>query len=235
MEKKLLVITGASDGIGRSIAEIFIANSWDVVNLSRKLCSVPKVVSLSIDLSIQNSINILEKLLSEIIIGKRIICIVHNAAAYQKDNITNLASENLRSILEVNVVAPLRINQLLLPYMLEGSSILYIGSTLSEKAVPNAASYSISKHTSVGMMRATTQDLAQFGIYSACICPGFTNTKMLQQHLSHNEHLISSITNNICMQRLVEPNEIANLVFFSANNSIINGAVLHANLGQIES
>ena len=119
--------------------------------------------------------------------------------------------------------------------MSAGSAILYVGSTLSEKAVANSFTYVTSKHAMLGMMRATCQDLAGLKIHTACICPGFTDTEMLRAHVGQDPDILESIAGGSALGRLIEPTEIADLLFFSAENPIINGAVLHGNLGQIES
>lgn len=135
--------------------------------------------------------------------------------------------------IEVNLIAPAILNRLLIPKMLKGSSIIYIGSTLSEKAVKNAASYVITKHALLGMMKATTQDLAGKNIHTICICPGFTDTKMLKTHIQENQQKIDHIFSKVCFNKLIEPEEIAKLIFYCANNPLLNGATIHANYGQI--
>lgn len=119
--------------------------------------------------------------------------------------------------------------------MKSGSSLLYIGSTLSEKAVSNAFSYVTSKHASVGMMRASCQDLAGNGIHTACICPGFTDTDMLRQHVGNQQDVLDAIASMNAFGRLIDDSEIAEYIFWSHNNPVINGSVLHAHLGQLES
>ena len=69
-------------------------------------------------------------------------------------------------------------------------SIIYIGSTLSEKGVANSCSYVTSKHAVVGLMRSTTQDLVGKGIHTACICPGFTDTEMLKNHVGGSKEIL---------------------------------------------
>lgn len=233
MDKKYLVITGASSGIGFATAELFVKNKWTVVNISRSPCRIRQVINIISDLSCLDSAQYITQKLNQIIPSKAIICTTHNAALYNKDSLQSLDMKKLRLIIEANLISPLAINQYLLPKMSFGSSILYIGSTLSEKAVKGAASYVISKHASISMMRITCQDLANSGIHTACICPGFTNTEMLRKHLN-NKKSIHEASKKSCFNRLIEPNEIANIIFFAANNSSINGSTLHANLGQIE-
>ena len=84
------------------------------------------------------------------------------------------------------------------------------------------------------MMRATCQDLAGSGIHTACVCPGFTDTEMLRAHVGDDPEILKSIAGTTTFGRLVEPSEIAATIQFAANNPVINGAVLHANLGQVE-
>ena len=135
--------------------------------------------------------------------------------------------------MEINLIASNTLNKNLIPLMKTGSSILYIGSTLSEKAVPNSFSYVTSKHAVIGMMRATCQDLISTGIHTSCICPGFTDTEMLREHVP--DEFMDSIKEMSSYGRLVDPGEIANTILWASQNPVINGSVLHANLGQIES
>jgi hypothetical protein len=58
---------------------------------------------------------------------------------------------------------------------------------------------------------------------------------MLRAHVGDNEAVLQDIASGSTFGRLVLPGEIADLLFFAAENPVINGAVLHGNLGQIES
>ena len=58
---------------------------------------------------------------------------------------------------------------------------------------------------------------------------------MLRAHVGEDPTVLTSIAGGSAFGRLIEPTEVAELLFFSAENPIINGAVLHGNLGQIES
>jgi NAD(P)-dependent dehydrogenase (short-subunit alcohol dehydrogenase family) len=232
---KFLIITGASKGIGRQTAALFMDNGWQVINLSRHSADVDRITNFTVDLAQPNALAKVQADLVAQLHAAEQISVVHNAAYYNKDSIADIDATVLRSALEVNIIAPLELNQLLIPFMPKGSSIIYIGSTLAEKAVAGNASYVISKHASVGMMRATCQDLAQLQIHSCCICPGFTATEMLMQHLQAKPELLQSVASRVGANRLIEPKEIASLIYYAANNPVLNGAVLHANLGQIES
>lgn len=82
-------------------------------------------------------------------------------------------------------------------------------------------------------MRSTCQDLDNTGIHTCCVCPGFTNTQMLRDRIADKPEVIAAIEQQVCAKRLIEPNEIAELLFYCAEHPVINGSVMHANLGQI--
>ena len=227
-----LVITGASAGIGAATADLFQANGFSVVNLSRRPCPVEGVVNISCDLSEPNFAESIGQDLDDALAGAQQITLIHNAALLINDNIADTSSEQLRRVLEINIVAASSLNQILIPKMAAGSGVLYVGSTLGEKAVPNSFTYATSKHAVIGMMRATCQDLAGSGVHTVCINPGFTNTEMLREHVPAD--VMPQIAAMSAFERLIEPEEIATALLFAAQNPVLNGAAINANLGQIE-
>ena len=232
---KTAIITGASVGIGSAAAQLFLDDGFTVYNLSRRPCDVAGVTNLSCDLAKPASIGECCEALRAMTARSESVALVHNACQMRKDSARECDSDSLREVLETNVVAINSINQQLLGFLPRSSSVLYIGSTLSEKAVAGSFSYVISKHAVLGMMRATCQDLMDSGIHTALICPGFTNTEMLRTHLGNDPEVMNAIGAMNSFGRLVEPEEIAKLIHWSHCNPVINGAVLHANLGQKES
>lgn len=230
-----LVITGASRGIGKATAKLYLSEGYSVINLSRSPCDIEGVINYSIDLAEPEwPIGFETKLLEQLQQADR-TCLIHNAALLLKDAIDSLKAEKLRQVCEVNIVAPQRLNRLILPSMKSQSCILYVGSTLSEKAVGNSYSYVLSKHAGIGMMRSNCQDLVGKQIHTAAICPGFTDTEMLREHIGEGAENSLKLTEQVTQKRLIEPQEIAKTLFFCSENPVINGSIIHANLGQIES
>lgn len=232
---KTAIITGASVGIGRATAARFVADDYRVFNLSRRPCPERGVTNLPCDLSSELDIEESCATLLEALVGSDTVALIHNASLMRKDSVDDCDSDSLRAVLETNVVAINSINQRLLPGLPAGSSLLYVGSTLSEKAVPGSFSYVLSKHAQLGMMRATCQDLMGREVHTALICPGFTDTEMLRTHLGNDTGVIDVVAALNSYNRLVEPEEIAELLHWAHHHPVINGAVLHANLGQRES
>ncbi|MDP5055132.1 MAG: SDR family oxidoreductase [Congregibacter sp.] len=231
----IAIITGASVGIGEATARAFQEGGYEVVNLSRRVCAVPGVHNLLCDLADKDSVgDAIDALLSRVS-GLSEISLIHNASQMRKDSADDCSDESLRAVMETNVIAVNRLTRALLPGMGPGSSVLYVGSTLAEKAVPNTFSYVVSKHAQLGMMRSTCQDLMGSGIHTAMICPGFTDTQMLRNHLGNDEQLLQQVSSMNSFGRLIEPEEIAGVLLWAHRNPVINGSVLHANLGQRES
>jgi len=230
---RCLVITGASAGIGLATAQRFSDSGFVVVNLSRRPCPLDAVEHIPCDLSDPEFLGTIEAQLTPFLQRAEQVVLIHNAARMNNDSAADTTSAALREVLEINVVAPNTLNRLALAHMRPGSSILYVGSTLSEKAVPGSFSYVTSKHAMVGMMRATCQDLAGRDIHTACLCPGFTDTEMLRQHVPADA--MDVVQAMSAFNRLIHPEEIADTLFWAAASPVINGAVIHANLGQVES
>ena len=230
---KLTLITGASKGIGKATAKLFSEKEGKVMNLSRTACSLVGVADVKMDLTNEDAVQNIEAFAAKI--KTQEIHLIHNAAVLLNDNIEILDPEQFSRVLALNVVAPQILNRFLVPKMTPGSSIIYLGSTLSEKAVKNSFSYVSSKHAVIGMMRATCQDLAGSGIHTACICPGFTDTEMLREHVGGSREALEAVGNLSAYGRLIEPVEIASTIKFACENPVVNGTIIHANLGQIES
>ena len=227
-----VVISGASKGIGKATAAGFIKAGHLVFNLSRTPADLANIKNIQIDLAGPNAVQEVGAFADSLKPG--ILHLVHNAARLTSETVRSDDIDNFRSVININVIAPQILNAALLPKMNAGSSIVYVGSTLSEKAVPNSYSYVVTKHAMIGMMRATCQDLAGSGIHTACVCPGFTNTEMLRAHVGDSQEVLNSIAAGSTFGRLVEPEEIARTICFAADNPVINGAIIHANLGQLE-
>jgi len=230
----LLIITGASSGIGQALATRFLVDGYAVLNVSRRPCPESGVENIPCNLAQPGVADGLGSALTPWLEGASRVCLVHNASVMHRDRIDALESDHLRSVLELNIVAANALNRQVIPFMAAGSSVIYIGSTLAEKAVPGVASYVIAKHALAGMMRSTCQDLAGRGIHTCMICPGFTDTEQLRRLVGDDTATLAAIAGMSAFDRLIEPEEIADAVAFAAHAPVLNGALIHANLGQRE-
>lgn len=232
--KSLLIITGGSKGIGKATISKFITDGWDAINLSRTPCDIDNVNNIKINFMQDDWQDLCLSELKQACQNANKVALVHNAASCTLDTIQTVNQTALTNELHLNTVIPAVLTQALLPFMQQGSAVIYIGSTLSEKAVPGCLSYITSKHALAGLMKATCQDLADTGIHTCCICPGVTDTQMLRVRCQHDENILNSLRAINANNRLIEPKEIADVICFCANHPVINGSVIHAHLGQIE-
>jgi len=226
-----LIITGGSYGIGLGIAEYFLEQQYKVINLSRTPCLLSGVINFEVDLAESGFEKNLLDLLPLLAEASK-ITLVHNACRLGIiDTVENVEPTILREMLEVNIVSPVILNKLIIPKMKEGSSIIYIGSTLSTRATAGALSYVTAKHAMVGLMKMTCQDLWNTGVHTACICPGFTDTPGAKRYqtIPNQEDKWKSF-----QTRLIQPEEVATTVYFVANNPVVNGTLLMTDLGQKE-
>jgi 3-oxoacyl-[acyl-carrier protein] reductase len=228
---KYLIMTGGSKGIGKKTIELFQQHQWKIINISRTNCELPEVINLNIDLTFPETLVKHTSSLEHTLQNAAQICLVHNAAIYNKDSVDTISQQELTQTLNANLISAALLNKMIIPLMPPASSIIYIGSVLATKAVRGSASYIISKHALIGLMRATCQDLMDRDIHTCCICPGLVDTDLLREAVDEPiiQHILAT---EVIGKRLIEPEEIARLIHFCADNQTINGAVINANLGQ---
>jgi NAD(P)-dependent dehydrogenase (short-subunit alcohol dehydrogenase family) len=230
----IFVVTGASAGIGRAIAARARRDGHRVVNLSRRACDVEGVTDVLVDLADGEAVARALARLRELVRPGERVHLIHNAARSLADSITNFDARACEQMMRINVVSPAELTAGLVPLMGAGSSVIFIGSTLSEKAVPGVLSYVTSKHALVGLVRATVQDLFGRQIHAVCVCPGFVDTELLAPLRARGPEAMTSILSMVSYGRLLSPDEIAAVVVFATANPSLNGAIVHANLGQLE-
>lgn len=232
--ENILVITGGSRGIGLATAQCFAAKGYHIINLSRQNPKLEGVTHLRVDLSDINWAQQHGDKIAELLANAGSITVIHNAGWLNKDTIADVDAQVFQQVLQLNVIAASQLNQVALPFMKPGSSILYVSSTLGEKAVANTCSYVSSKHAQIGLMKSTCQDLFGKGIHTAAVCPGFTDTEMLRTHVGNDPGVLDYFATQSSFNRLLQPQEVADTLWFCSQSPAINGAVLHANLGQLE-
>ena len=134
-DHKVAIITGGRTGIGFAALKHFKAQGYTTINISRKPASLEGCINLTADFTIPGwEKNIASDLESTIAEAGQVI-LVHNAGLHISDSAMTIDPDAMRRSLDVNVVAPAILNKMINPHLCPGSAILYVGSTLSEKAV----------------------------------------------------------------------------------------------------
>lgn len=126
LEDGLVVISGASKGIGLATAKHFKTLGWEVLNISRSNCPLQGVSNFNADLSVPGWESEFSVFLEKLKISKRRICLIHNAAVMLRDSSLAVNLAEMRRSFEVNLIAPCALNSMLSSLMGPGSSILYV-------------------------------------------------------------------------------------------------------------
>ena len=236
----LLIVTGGGSGIGAAVVRLAAREGWAVLSLSRSGMREPlsleertRIESVQVDLVRdwrQNALAFTQTALKRHTRLARRIALVHNAAFSFNDTAQAPRLAEMSALIELSTLIPARLNELVIPRMQRGSSIIYVGSTLSHKGVSGSLSYVTAKHALLGLARATAKDLYGTGVHALCVCPGPTETPMLSGLYGEGRHRMFEPL--MSEGRLATPEEIARVVLFAAASPQLNGALLDAAFGE---
>ena len=189
---RIVVITGAARGIGAAIARRFAADGARVVLVDvpiagEALAGVANELhgtALQLDITVPDAgRRIAEHVASRYGAGARICALVHCAGILRDRMLANLDEARWASVLQVNLAAQLRINDVLLDPALpggigDGARIIGVASTSGWAGNKGQTNYAASKAGVMGMVRALAPRLADRGIVVNAVAPGFIETDM---------------------------------------------------------
>lgn len=238
---KVVLITGASKGIGASCAQIFASNGYDVIinyNTSMQQANIlkeeirkkynVKCLTYKCDVSNENEvINFFENVKKDF---SKIDVLINNAGIAKDNFLDKKTVEEFKQVINTNLVGTFMITKYFSKIMDEGSIINISSTNAIDSYYPESIDYDASK---AGIISLTHNYAKAFApkIRVNAICPGWVNTK-------HNDLLTEgekeSLSKNILLGRFGSPIEIAKVVFFVANNaSYINNAVIRVDGGEL--
>lgn len=207
------LVTGASRGIGAAIAQHLTTNGCKVLTPTRA----------EMDLKSNTSIN---AYLSKI--KDHVDIIVNDAGINRIADLAEIKTQDVDDTLHINLTAPFQIIREIAPQMQKNrfGRIVNISSIWSVVSRAGRISYTMSKSALNGMTRALAVELAPYNILVNAVAPGYVLTDLTRQNNSDEE--LEKISKTIPLQRLANPQEIANIVAFlcSEQNTYITGQTL---------
>lgn len=240
-EQKVLLLTGASRGIGHATVKRFSAAGWRVLTVSRQAFSEycpwegGEENHIQLDLSDIEALKAGILLIKEKLDGVPLHALVNNAAISpkQKDgsrfNTLNSSYTDWLHVYNVNLFAPLLLAQGLFDELIAAKgAIVNVTSIAGGRVHPFAGSaYGTSKAALAAMTREMAADFGPHGVRVNAIAPGEINTSILSPG---TEDLVSAIP----LRRLGRPEEVASTIYFlcDAPSSYVTGAEIHINGGQ---
>ena len=217
MDIKNIVLTGASRGIGESIARKLAKNGFNVFGFARNIDRLDSLVKKGNDRIFAYQVDVTEpdqiqKAYEEIETNYGPIdVLINNAGIYQGIEFYKQGIDRISKIIDINLKGTLFCTRLVLPYMMERKKgrIINISSVSGTRGIPLEVAYGASKHGMIGMADALAQEVKPYGIIIATICPGAVDTP-----LWHGDSPYQGDINEV-----MKPEEIAECVFYLLNQS----------------
>tara|TARA_B100000029_G_scaffold510583_1_gene602409 strand:- start:749 stop:1510 length:762 start_codon:yes stop_codon:yes gene_type:complete len=210
---QIALITGASSGIGRAIAEELAKHGADVALLARRkdeleetaqICASYEVRSLILPCDLQNR-NELQGAVEQCAADLGGINILINNAGIMHGGATHeLDLDQFDQVMGVNIAAPVAITRYALPHILKHprGAVIQIASVAGKMSFKGGAMYCASKHALVGFSNSLFEDVREQGIKVCAICPGYVNTPMMDGR-------------TLQLDKMIQPEDIAKAVMFA--------------------
>jgi 3-oxoacyl-[acyl-carrier protein] reductase len=240
---KVALVTGASRGIGASIAVELAKNNMLVIGTATSDKGVGAIEE-NFKLNKQNGIGLvldvndnksIESLISNVEENYGSISILVNNAGITKDTLLmKMKDEDWDEVMNTNLKSVFKLSQSVIRKMMKNryGRIINISSVVGHSGNAGQTNYTASKAGMSGFTKSLAQEVGSRGITVNCVAPGFIDTEMTR---SLPEEYKNQLISKIPLGKLGSPNDIANAVAFlaSENASYITGETLHINGGML--
>lgn len=209
---KNVLVTGASKGIGKCIAQE-LSKNFNVFVTARTGNALKKLNVAGYCICDLAKLEDLTKL-KEFINENKIDILVNNAGEYIYNPIENMDYACILGLFKINSIAPAYLASAVVPYMKfqKWGRIINIGSISGVMGEAFASMYSATKASLTGMTKALALELAVENITINTINPGWVDTELGKRSIEDSEFSEDEILDCIPQKRFVEPIEVANLV-----------------------
>ena len=240
MEKKIIIITGASRGIGREIAKTLAREGYTIIanynkseKEAQKLKKELQEENKEIDIykaNIANEEETQEMIKYVIKKYKKIDVLINNAGIDKIQLVTEVTKKDWDEIINTNLYGTFYISQQAAKNMIQNKQgkIINISSIWGQIGASMEVVYSISKAGVDGLTKALAKELGPSGIQVNSIAPGFIKTEM---NSNFNEQEINEIKDEIPLQKLGECTDIAKCLKWLIEDNYVTGQVIAINGG----
>ena len=234
----VVLVTGASSGIGAAIAIAFAEDGWDVMAAGRNEGRLEEVADVSDNIvtwadDLGHSDSCDELVAETIDEFGQIDCLVNNAGVLIRGDVSETSDDDWRYTLTTNLDVPFWLSRAALPHLLRAEgSIVNIASDWGLNAADRAVAYAASKGGLVLLTKSMARDHARDGLRVNAICPGDVDTPMLAAEARNQAIDLDEYMDEACEAvpsgRVAEPEEVASLALFLASDAAlhINGTAI---------
>jgi 3-oxoacyl-[acyl-carrier protein] reductase len=224
---KTAIVTGADGGIGKAIAESLLKLNAKVIITGIEQAPewskhYSKCIFYQLDFLSKKSF---EAFCQKINNESSIDILINNAGIQIKHAIDDIKDDDWDKVLAINLTGTMKMMRLVVPFMKKQNSgkIVNISSVAGIISKPTQSSYSTTKAGIIALTKSSALDLATYNIQVNSLCPGTTQTPMVENVL--NDQQKEAILKNVPMKRFAKVSEIADFALFlcSKYNTFMTG------------
>jgi NAD(P)-dependent dehydrogenase (short-subunit alcohol dehydrogenase family) len=230
--RKVAVITGAAQGIGKQTASVLNGLDWSLVLLDLQPIDTSGYSSaLSLAGDITDEIFVQSAAKQTIDTFGRVDALVNNAGLSCITSALNTSAEMYRKVIDVNLVAPFLLAKAFGGLMVAAGrgSVVNVASVAGLQGVADRSAYNASKHGLIGLTRTLAVEWGAKGVRVNAVCPGWVKTEMDHKDQAGGSYSDSDITEHVPMGRFAKPDDIAQAIAWLCDDSksgFVNGISL---------
>ncbi|MGC6230758.1 3-oxoacyl-ACP reductase FabG [Hafnia paralvei] len=237
-EGKIALVTGASRGIGRAIAENLVARGARVIGTATSDKGAADISAYLGENGKGYNLNVVDQASIDAVLSAirtefgEIDILVNNAGITRDNLLMRMKDDEWQDILDTNLTSVFRLSKAVLRAMMKKrcGRIITIGSVVGTMGNAGQANYAAAKAGLIGFSKSLAREVASRGITVNVVAPGFIETDMTR---ALTEEQRAGILSQVPANRLGDAKEIANAVAFLASDEAgyITGETLHVNGG----
>ncbi len=222
---RTVLVTGGNRGIGRAIAEEFVAQGHRVAVTLRSGEGPAGTLSVIADVTNPESLDAAFVTIEEKLGAVEVL--VANAGITRDTLLMRMTDEEFETVIDTNLTGSFRVLKRATKGMIKArfGRVIFIGSVVGLLGSAGQVNYSASKSALVGMARSITRELGARGVTANVVAPGFIDTEMTAEL---SDELQAQYKKNIPAGRFAQPSEVAKVVAWLAGDdaAYISGAVI---------